>query len=80
MDDIEIWKDVVKFEDRYQISSFGRIYSKYKNKVLSPSLDKDGYRYITLHKGKYKKFYRMNRLTAIHFIPNPNIRISPSVI
>jgi hypothetical protein len=70
---IEIWKDVLDFEDRYSISSLGRLFSKYKNKMLSPNLDKDGYKYITLYSGKgYNKFYRISRLVAINFIPNPD--------
>lgn len=69
---IEIWKDVIGFEDRYRVSNLGNIYSKYKNKVLTPSKDKDGYRHITLYSGKgYHKFFRMSRMVTINFIPNP---------
>lgn len=68
----EIWKDVLGFEDRYRISNLGNLFSKFKDKILSPAKDKDGYRCITLYSGKgFHKFFRMNRLTAINFIPNP---------
>lgn len=49
MEDIEIWRDILEFEDRYRISNLGNIYSKYKNKLITPSKDKDGYRYIRLY-------------------------------
>lgn len=72
MDDIEIWKDVEGFENRYKISNFGNLYSKFKNKPLTPSKDKDGYRYITLYSEKgVHKFFRMGRMVVINFILNP---------
>jgi hypothetical protein len=72
MEDLEIWKDVLGFEDRYKVSNLGNLYSKYKNKILLPCIDKDGYKYITLYSGKgFHKFFRMNRMVAINFIPNP---------
>lgn len=72
MDDIEIWKDVEGFENRYKISNFGNLYSKFKNKPLTPSKDKDSYRYITLYSEKgVHKFFRMGRMVAINFILNP---------
>lgn len=72
MEDIEVWKDVYGFEDRYLISSFGNLYSKLRKRTLKPALDKDGYRHITLYKKGFHKFFRMNRMVAINFIPNPN--------
>lgn len=72
MEDIENLKDIFGFEDRYKISNKGNLYSKYKNKILVPSEDKDGYKYITLYNGKgFHKFFRMSRMVAINFIPNP---------
>lgn len=69
---VEIWKDVIGFEDRYKVSSSGNIYSKLKNINLKPAIDKDGYRRITLYKKGKLKNYRMSRMVAIHFLPNPN--------
>lgn len=68
----EAWKDVINFEDRYKVSNLGNIYSKIRNRDLKPAVDKDGYRHITLYKKGCSKAYRMNRMVAIHFIPNPN--------
>lgn len=68
----EIWKDVVGFEGLYQISNKGNVRSitRYK-KILTPCIDKDGYRCVQLkHKG-ISKHCRINRLVATAFIPNP---------
>lgn len=67
----EIWKDVKGFEGFYQVSNYGNVKSitRYM-KMLNPSKDKDGYRYVKLkHKGK-EKHCRVCRLVAIAFIPN----------
>lgn len=73
----EIWKDVKGYEGLYQISNTGRIKSlNYrhtgKEKILRPDTTKKGYLRVALCKdGKIKNF-RINRLVALHFIPNPN--------
>lgn len=43
MDNIEIWKDVKGFEGLYQVSNYGRVYSKITNKIMKPKIEKDGY-------------------------------------
>lgn len=66
----EIWKDVEGYEGLYKVSNKGNVRSitRYK-KILTPHLDKDGYRYVKLkHKGTVKHA-RINRLVAIAFIP-----------
>lgn len=69
---VEVWKDVLGFEDRYQVSNLGNLYSKHYNKLVTISKDKDGYRYIILYNKGHHKFFRMGRLVAINFIPNPD--------
>ena len=71
MENIEIWIDVLGFEERYMISNFGNIYSKLRKRTLKPALDKDGYRHITLYYRGFNKHFRMNRMVALNFIPNP---------
>lgn len=63
-----------ELKDYYYIDEYGNIYSYYKGiKKLKPLYDKDGYLIIKLltKTNKYK-FYRINRLVGITFIPNPN--------
>ena len=73
----EIWKDIQDYEGLYQISNKGRIKSlKRKNvtadKILTPRLDKDGYMLINLYKSNHKTTFKIHRLVAQHFIPNPD--------
>ena len=72
----EIWKDIVGYEGLYQISNLGRVkslnYSRTgKENILSPGLNSGGYYTVSLFKnGEIKKF-RVHRLVALAFIPNP---------
>lgn len=79
----EVWKDINGYEGFYQVSNLGRIKSlsrkvwtgKYlkniEEKIKSNAYCK-GYDCIHLYKnGEYKQF-RINRLVAETFIPNPN--------
>lgn len=64
-------KRIKGFED-YLINVFGDIYSMKSNIWLKQCNDKYSYLYINLcKKGKYKKF-KVHRLVAETFIPNPD--------
>ena len=69
----EIWKDIIGYENLYQVSNFGRIKSlaRKAEKILKAKIDKDYYR-IGLFKNKKQKFYAIHRLVAQAFISNPN--------
>ena len=72
----ELWKDVVGFEDRYQISNLGRVYSKITNKILVPVLSQNdflGYYRVTFRFPDGKPHSKaIHRMVAEAFIPNPN--------
>lgn len=73
---IEIWKDVIGYEDCYQISNYGRVKSLYNYKrngtnILKPKI-KNNYYQIGLRKNGTRKWYSIHRLVAQAFIPNPN--------
>ena len=81
----EIWKDVKGYEGLYQVSNLGRIKSfngydghKYirREKILNPYKQKSGENYyrsvVKLIKNKNSKDYKVHRLVAKAFIPNPN--------
>lgn len=80
----EIWKDIVGYEGRYQVSNLGMVrsldaYVKHssggnrfrKGRVLKQTNDKGNYKIVGLHKNGVKKC-KVHRLVAQAFIPNPN--------
>ena len=82
----EVWKDVVGYEDRYQVSSIGRIRSKdiilhksdgktefRKGRIVRLHLSKTGYPQYLFSNGveKPRKLMRVHRVVAMAFIPNP---------
>jgi hypothetical protein len=71
----EIWKDIRGYSGKYQVSNKGRIRSLLCNRVKILSLHDDsfGYLKVTLHAVK-RKHYRVHRLVAQAFIPNPKRR------
>ena len=76
---IETWKDVKDFENIYQISNKGNIralnYNNKKGCVQNLKVDvskQNGYCYIRLCNGNTNKHFRVHRLVAEAFIPNPD--------
>jgi len=80
----EIWKDVVGYENLYQVSNFGRvkslkrkvksrhkILSKKKESILTNSLISGGYLRCFIFKNNTKTMFLIHRLVALNFIPNP---------
>ena len=72
----EIWKDIAKYEGRYQVSNRGRIKSikrryVHKDKIISPVVCKRGYAKASLCKNGERKPHTIHRLVAIAFIKNP---------
>lgn len=71
---MEEWKDVVGYEEFFQISNLGRLYSKRTSKILSQTISKTGYySHATRLGGRNGKrvYFKIHRLIAEAFIPNP---------
>ena len=83
----ELWKDVKNYEGLYQVSTLGRVRSldKYidvkirnvdkvlkRGKILKPVYDKNGYLKVFLCKNGKGTYFRVHRLVAKTFIPNPD--------
>lgn len=84
---MEIWKPIPEYKDYYEVSSMGRVRSldkrlphprnkamvlPKKGHILKPGLDKDGYVAVTLCKEGKTKTFKVHRLVALAFIPNPD--------
>ena len=77
----EIWKPIIMeeydFSKFYLISNYGRVcslrtHNGVTNRILKPSIDTCGYQFVTLYYDTNKnKKYKVQRLVAQHFIPNP---------
>lgn len=79
----EIWKDIIGYNGKYQISNTGKIRSmNYNNtgkiKELKQKLNKYGYYEVKLSKNNKTKDFMVGRLVAEHFISNPYFK--PKVI
>lgn len=77
---MEIWKDVVGYEEYYEVSNLGNVRRTRKNKesnALKPLKRHHGYLAVQLYgKGGNKrgcKIFSIHRLVAEAFIPNPNM-------
>ena len=68
---IEELKDVKDYEGEYAITRDGRVWSYKSNKFLKPELVR-GYYYVSLYKEGKGKNFRIHRLVAEAFIPNPD--------
>lgn len=69
---MEIWRNIKDYPD-YQVSNMGRVKSlgnnkTRKEKILKLQSDKDGYVIVGLN----SKTFKVHRLVAQAFIPNPN--------
>lgn len=66
----EIWKSVPDYENKYEVSNFGRVRNE-KGSVLKPFATHGGYFMVALHKKSVKTNVRLHRLVAQMFVPNP---------
>ena len=74
----EVFEDLKGYEDSYQISDSGRVFTKRRldgNRIiygreLSPVLTSDGYLKVTLTKNSESKKFYIHRLVALQFIEN----------
>jgi hypothetical protein len=84
---MELWKPIPDYQGYYEASSMGRIRSVTRyiphprnttyrliktGKILKSELDKSGYPVVTLSKDRKTRTYKVHRLVAKAFIPNPD--------
>ena len=70
----EIWKPVIGYEGLYEVSNWGRVKSlKFgKERILKLFKDTSGYLCVKLCKNTNQCQFKVHRLVAQAFIPNPN--------
>ena len=73
----EEWKNIAGYEGLYEVSNMGRVRSLNYNrrigkiKVLKPQNNGQGYLVVKLSKNREGKRFKVHRLVAQTFIPNP---------
>lgn len=75
MERVEEWRDVVGYEEHFQVSNKGRIFSKRTNKILVLGVNQKGYSVLSTRIGGRRgicKCFRVHILVAKAFIPNPH--------
>lgn len=69
----EVWKPIVDYPN-YEVSNLGRVKSFFLNteKILKSTKNTNGYLQVGLYKEGKIKYFRVHRLVAQAFLPNPN--------
>ena len=69
----EIWHDIEGYKGLYQVSNKGRVKSLKlgKERILRPGIDSSGYYNIILYNDGVSKTFKLHRLVAQAFVPNP---------
>ena len=79
---MEEWKEIAGYDGLYSVSNYGNVKKRgytgrrkryYPERLVSQRKDTDGYCIVTLYnKDGQRKDWKVHRLVAIAFIPNPN--------
>ena len=75
---MEEWRDIKGYEGLYMVSNLGRVkslvgsYGRTRIKILDQKPDAHGYKRVALYKNGNKEYFKVHRLVAGAFIPNPN--------
>ena len=64
---MERWKDV-KGYGMYQVSNYGNVKRKTTGREIKPYRKRDGYLVVTLCNNHVRKYERVHRLVALHFL------------
>jgi hypothetical protein len=70
----EIWRQVDGYEN-YYVSNHGRVKNINTEKMMKCSVNVNGYCNVRLSKNNISTLYRVHRLVAENFIPNPDNKL-----
>lgn len=65
-------KEIKGYEGLYEIDDLGNVTSVKRNATKKATVFPSGYAYVRLHKNGEGKSFRVHRLVAEAFLPNPN--------
>ena len=68
----EEWKAIPNCDGMYLVSNTGKVWSNKSEKIIAQHKDKRGYPRVSLEICKHTKTFRVHRLVAEVFIPNPD--------
>lgn len=70
---MELYRDIPGYEGKYQVTSWGRVYTVDREDYVTPQLSEKGYLRVDLYDGSGKrKHFKVHRLVAKAFVPNPD--------
>ena len=69
---MEQWRDIEGYEGIYQVSDMGNVRNVKYNRNLKPTGDTRGYLKVELCKDGKQASFKVHRLVALAFIPNPD--------
>ena len=64
-------KDIKGYEGLYAITSCGKVWSYRRGRFLKSTFDSSGYLQVSLHKNGKRTCYKVHRLVAKAYLPNP---------
>ena len=67
----EEWREVVGYEEEYEVSNCGRVRRIKTSKILDKHFDKNGYELVNFKINGKHGLGKVHRLVAEAFIPNP---------
>jgi hypothetical protein len=68
----ELWKPVLGYVGRYEVSTLGRVRSLLRGgRILKPRAQEEDYCFVALYNDGIRADVRVHRIVALAFIPNP---------
>lgn len=71
---MEEWRDIPGYEGLYKVSNYGRI--KRNGRLKTFRIDRGGYCTVWLSRDSVQKNFKVHRLVAQAFLPNPNNKLT----
>ena len=69
---MEMWREIPGTNGEYMVSNTGKVRTTKTGRILAPAIDARGYERVCLFKKDRDRRYKVHRLVAITFLPNPN--------